>query len=43
MATDTIILQHVDIIMNDLSYQLRRDFGVFITEPLSADGKVIER
>ena len=43
IATDAIILQHVDTIMNDLSYQLRREYGVFISEPLSADGKVIQR
>lgn len=43
IATDAHILQHVDTLMNDLSYSLRRDFGVFISEPLSADGKVIDR
>lgn len=43
LATDAHILQHVDTLMSELSYSLRRDFGVFISEPLSADGKVIER
>jgi len=43
IATDAHILQHVDTLMSELSYSLRRDFGVFISEPLSADGKVIER
>ncbi len=43
LATDAHILQHVDTLMNDLSYQLRKDFGVFVSEPLTADGKVIER
>ena len=43
IATDAIILQHVDTLMNDLSYELRKEYGVFITEPLSADGKVISR
>jgi len=43
LATDAHILQHVDTLMNDLSYELRKDFGVFIREPLTADGKVIER
>ena len=43
IATDAHILQHVDTLMNDLSYQLRKDFGVFVSEPLTADGKVVER
>lgn len=43
IATDAHILRHVDTLMNDLSYQLRKDFGVFITEPTNADGKVIQR
>ena len=43
IATDTHILRYVDTLMNDLSYQLRKDFGVFITEPTNADGKVIQR
>lgn len=41
LATDAHILQHVDTVMNDLSYQLRKDFGVFVSEPLTADGKAI--
>ena len=43
LATDAHILQYVDTLMNDLSYDLRKDFGVFVTEPLTADGKVIQR
>ena len=43
IATDAHILQHVDTLMNDLSYQLRKDFGVFVSEPFTADGKVVER
>ena len=43
IATDAHILQHVDTLMNELSYQLRKDFGVFVTESLTADGKVIQR
>ena len=43
LATDAHILQYVDTLMNDLSYQLRKDFGVFVSEPLTADGKVVER
>ncbi len=43
IATDAHILRYVDTLMNDLSYQLRKDFGVFITEPKNADGKVIQR
>ena len=43
LATDAHILQYVDTLMNDLSYELRKDFGVFIKEPLTADGKVKER
>lgn len=43
IATDAHILQHVDTLMNDLSYALRKDFGVFVTESLTADGKVIQR
>ena len=43
IATDAHILQHVDTLMSELSYSLRRDFGVFVSEPLSADGKVLER
>ena len=43
IATDSHILRYVDTLMNDLSYQLRKDFGVFITEPKNADGKVIQR
>lgn len=43
IATDAIILQHVDTVMNELSYHLRKEFGVFISEPLNADGKVVER
>jgi len=43
MATDAHILAYVDTLMNDLSYQLRKDFGVFVQEPLTADGKVVQR
>lgn len=43
LATDAHILQHVDTVMSDMSYDLRKDFGVFIQEPLTADGKVMER
>lgn len=43
MATDQHILKHIDTVMNDLSYKLRKDYGVFIKEPLTADGKVKQR
>jgi hypothetical protein len=43
LATDAHILAYVDTLMNDLSYQLRKDFGVFVQEPLTADRKVVQR
>lgn len=38
LATDEHILKYVDTLMADVSFELRRRFGVFIEVPTNADG-----